>query len=731
MRGKTALSLVFTLISTLAWAAPLKVDLSANGDVEPGWIDWNSDGKKDSVTLERQFKDQADFDDDFTIRFDKVDTRNRATVNDAVPLHALLEDAFKSSNPFTMTLIGLAPGTYSLTTYDHDPKEDVPNDDGTLNITVKDPDGTRLVADHVQQTSGPKPATACSVVFKFYSDGSAVVLTFADNNDGIHNEAYLNGFILDLVPDPARASNPQPADKTTDVPSDVILRWTAAELAAATNGHKIFLSKNLDEVKNGAATADRGIATDPVFDTAGLPTRLEYGTVYYWRIDEGSADKGYEAGRVWSFTTEPYAYPLPSKSIRATASSSLNDKSTPDKTIDGSGLDTNDRHSTTDSDMWVAGAGGPQPTWLQYQFDKVYSLHEMWVWNHNQTLESLVGFGLKDVLIEFSTDGATWTPLAANTQFARAPGAAGYAHNTTVAFDGTPARFVRLTAQGSWGGGSQFGLSEVRFYYVPVQAYQPQPAAQAVEMGPAVTLSWRPGRRAVSHRVYLSTDREAVQNATAPALPANIAALDAGILNLGATYYWRVDEVNATDTPALWEGDIWSFSTPGFLVVDDFESYADITGSAIFETWIDGYGTKTNGAQVGNTNAPFAERTIVNSGLQSMPLTYDNTTAALAEATRTFDDPQDWTQAGVKILSVPFRGDPNNATGHVYVKINNSKLVYEGDPGHITKASWTPWKIDLVQLAGSLRNVTRLSIGVESTGKGRIYVDDIRLYPAP
>jgi hypothetical protein len=573
MRGKTALALVFTLISTLAWAAPLKVDLSANGQVEPGWLDWNTGGRADNANFEKRFQNQADFDDDFTIKFTKVDSRNRRAMDDSVPLHDLLEDALKESDPFTMTIVGLAPGVYTLTTYDHDTNEDVVNDDGTLNITLKDADGTRLAADHVQQTWGTKPATVCTVTFTFRSDGSDIVLTFADNNDGIHNEAYLNGFILDRAVEPGKAAGPQPADKATDVPRDVTLSWTAAETAATTNGHKVFLSKNADDVKNGAAAAERGFTTDPVFETLSVAAPLEFGTTYYWRIDEGSAATGYTAGTVWSFTTEPFAYPIAGKSITATASGSLNDKSTPNKTIDGSGLEAGDLHSTVDSDMWLA--GGTQPAWLRYQFDKIYSLHEMWVWNYNQTVEPRVGFGMKDVVIEYSADGITWAPLAPSTQFTRGPGAAGYAHNTTVAFGGVPAQFVRITAKSSWGGGSQSGLSEVRFYYVPVQAREPQPAANAAGMGPEVTLSWRAGRRAASHDVYLSTDPQAVQNATAPVVHPVTASLETGTLDLATTYYWRVDEVNALNTPAAWAGNVWSFTTPEFLAVDDFEGYTD------------------------------------------------------------------------------------------------------------------------------------------------------------
>ena len=39
-------------------------------------------------------------------------------------------------------------------------------------------------------------------------------------------------------------------------------------------------------------------------------------------------------------------------------------------------------------------------------------------------IESLLGFGAKNVTIEYSTDGTTWTPVAKVPEFARAPGLA-------------------------------------------------------------------------------------------------------------------------------------------------------------------------------------------------------------------------------------------------------------------------------------------------------------------
>ncbi len=114
--------------------------------------------------------------------------------------------------------------------------------------------------------------------------------------------------------------------------------------------------------------------------------------------------------------------------------------------------------------MWLS--TGAQPNWVQYQFDKVYTLHELWVWNSNQPVEAIVGFGAKTVKIEYSTDGTKWTPLANVPEFARASGQEGYQHSTTVSFGGVSAKFVRLTIEKNWGVAPQTGLSEVRFFCI-------------------------------------------------------------------------------------------------------------------------------------------------------------------------------------------------------------------------------------------------------------------------
>ena len=66
-------------------------------------------------------------------------------------------------------------------------------------------------------------------------------------------------------------------------------------------------------------------------------------------------------------------------------------------------------------------------------------------------VESFIGFGAKNVTIEYSVDGAAWTTLG-DFEFAQAPGTAGYTPNTTVDLAGVVAKYVKLTIKSNWGG---------------------------------------------------------------------------------------------------------------------------------------------------------------------------------------------------------------------------------------------------------------------------------------
>ncbi|MHC4683325.1 MAG: discoidin domain-containing protein, partial [Planctomycetota bacterium] len=405
----------------------------------------------------------------------------------------------------------------------------------------------------------------------------------------------------------------------------------------------------------------------------------------------------------------------------------------PENTINGSGLDENDLHSTDETDMWLSSAE-PLGAWIQYEFDKIHKLHQMWVWNYNQTIESILGFGLRDVTIEYSTNGTDYTTLGTTHEFARAPSAAGYAHDT-VDFGGLGAKYVRLTATSNWGGIlPQYGLSEVRFLYIPVNATEPYPDSGATGVVRDVVLGWRAGREAVTHDVYVSTDEQAVIDGIAAVVSVAEASHGPLALDLDTTHYWKVNEVNEAETITTWESAIWSFTTSDNVVVDDFESYNDLdpgdpASKRIFNVWIDGFQVPTNGSLVGYENAPFCEQTIVNGGRQSMPFFYANTGgAAYSEAELTLTPAQNWTEARVQVLVVYFRGTEGN-TGQLYAKINGTKVAYGGQAGNVALPGWQVWSIDLASSGASLQSVTKLAVGVDGNGaSGTLYFDDIGLY---
>ena len=433
---------------------------------------------------------------------------------------------------------------------------------------------------------------------------------------------------------------------------------------------------------------------------------------------------------MWSFTVEPFAYPI--GNVTATASHA-DPGSGPENTVNGSGLNAQGQHSVDAPDMWLAAPNAGEPAWIQYEFDGVYKLHEMQVWNYNVAFELVLGFGLRDVTVEYSTDGVDWSILG-DVEFAQASATSTYTANTVVNLEGVAARYVRLTINSAWGVMGQYGLSEVRFFSIPVQAREPQPADREADVEPDITLSWRTGREAAAHDVYLSDDETAVTDGTALVDTATENTYETGTLGLelNTTYYWRIDEINEAQPVTTWAGNVWSFSTQPYIVVDDFESYTDDmdAGETIYQTWIDGLDIPGNGAQVGYLEAPFAEQTIVNSGRQSMPLLYENGAAGYSEAERVFDAAQDWTRAGIATLVVHFFGDAANAGGQIYAMINGVKVSYDGDSADMMAGAWVAWTIDLTSLGTNLSNVRTLAIGVDGGGSGTLYVDDIRLLPA-
>jgi hypothetical protein len=532
---------------------------------------------------------------------------------------------------------------------------------------------------------------------------------------------------------PELATKPHPASESYGIPKDTVLSWESGEFAQT---HDVYFGTDFDDVNNSNVTdlPYMGRRESSSFD----PGKLDFGQTYYWCVDEvnGAPDFSVFKGDVWSFTVEPVGIPI--ANITATASSSSASDLGPKNTINGSGLNGL-QHSTEATDMWLSAASDPKPS-IQYEFDKPYKLHEMWVWNSNQLIEPFAGVGAKDVVIEYSTDGIAWMILEDTPLFAQAPGNANYTANTTVEFSGTLAKLVRITINAGYGILPQSGLSEVRFLHIPTYARDPRPVDATTVKAGDVVLNWKAGREADLHQVYLGTNAEdLLMLGTTDEL-----SYDVGALDYDTTYYWQIVEVNESETPASHAGDIWSFTTPAFGIVDNFDQY-DNNCNRLFFAWEDGLGHNGDeavngcdvapfagngsGSAVGHNQAPFTEMTIVNAdSRQSMPFAYDNASGP-SEATLTLAG-QDWTTSGIQTLTLFFHGQASRRRNRqFFVKVNNTKVVYSGEGADLTQEQWQQWSIDLTSMDG-LENVTTLTIGVEGdAAAGMLYIDDIRLYP--
>ena len=88
------------------------------------------------------------------------------------------------------------------------------------------------------------------------------------------------------------------------------------------------------------------------------------------------------------------------------------------------------------------------------------------------------------------------------------------------------------------------------------KASEPAPAVKAERVAADASLTWKPGLLASSHKVYFGTH------------PGKLVAKGAGSgnsfkpdkLELGKTYYWRVDAVNDAWKQSPWTGEVWSFT---------------------------------------------------------------------------------------------------------------------------------------------------------------------------
>jgi hypothetical protein len=96
-------------------------------------------------------------------------------------------------------------------------------------------------------------------------------------------------------------------------------------------------------------------------------------------------------------------------------------------------------------------------------------------------------------------------------------------------------------------------------------ADNPDPADGAEFVDLDAVLSWMPGYYAELHTVYIGNDFDDVNDATG-GVSGEFTTYTPGELELGKVYYWRVDELDGTNT---YKGDVWSFKTIPVIAIND------------------------------------------------------------------------------------------------------------------------------------------------------------------
>jgi len=522
------------------------------------------------------------------------------------------------------------------------------------------------------------------------------------------------GQIWSFTVQPLTAYSPQPFDGARYVDPNIDLAWSPGFKALS---HDVYLGTNEAAVAN----ADNSSAEFKGRQTALTykPSALAHDTLYFWRIDEHNDDMTVSKGGVWRFGTVP--------EILVTDPTLVGwwklDDGQGGLVLDWSGLGN---HGTVFGDPnWVAGQidgaldldgfgncvdiGDPN----SLNFTEAISLLA-WIKTDaasNSADQSYITKGNDSYALRHSADNNLQFRIS-ETAFVGTPVQGSFNdvwHHLAGTYDGNRlilyvdgelrsttvsteaiAESVYNVNIGRESVGNRFYydgmIDDVRVYNralteedikqamrgEPLLAWNSSPANGSIfDIENTQPFSWSPGDEAVQHDVYFGTDKAAVEAATCDTTGIYRSRQDANSytptesFEVGQTYYWRIDEVNADAT--ISKGRIWSLTIAGYLIVDDFEAYNDVD-NLIYDTWVDYYANNT-GATVGHFQPPFAEQDIVHSGRQSMYAHYDNDgtvnegtdyekagTLFYSEAQRSWQAPQDWTRRGVNSLTMWLRG---------------------------------------------------------------------------
>ena len=466
-------------------------------------------------------------------------------------------------------------------------------------------------------------------------------------NDADPNSPWKGDVWSFMVP-PKTAYNPIPANNSKFIDVEgTSLSWTAG---FGSKLHYVYFGDDYDTVATAAGAP-------PSVSLTYSPGPLEREKTYYWRVDETDGTNTF-TGEVWSFTTAKEG-----GGVRADYYNGMNFETHVLTRIDPQ-IDFN----------W-GDPGSPDPAVGDNQFSARWTGEVEAAFTETYTFYATGDDGVR-LWIDGQQLVDGWIDQGATEYSGTIDLVAGQSYSLIMEYyentGGTTAELRWSSASTSKQIIPQGALSP------PIKASSPSPANGATGTKMTPTLRWGAGDYAASHEVYFGTDADAVANAdkSSPEYKGTKTlgdeSYDPGKLAWFTQYFWRIDEVNATNPESPWVGNLWNFTTGDFLVIDDFEDY-DANENQIWYFWHDGLGYGApgvdpyfagngTGSAVGDETSPsYTEETIVHGGRQAGPLAYNNNKQGFArysEMELTLTAPRDWTDEDVAELSIWFRGYP-------------------------------------------------------------------------
>ena len=196
-------------------------------------------------------------------------------------------------------------------------------------------------------------------------------------------------------------------------------------------------------------------------------------------------------------------------------------------------------------------------------------------------------------------------------------------------------------------------------------------------------------------------------------------------LNLGDTWYWRIDETQ-TSGPDV-KGDVWELNVDNFMILDDMEAYDQNDSTPIGNVW-----TVTNGTLgVGYTYLARDDSSMEVVG-NAGGVTTVKRTVPIADLTA---------GAQVNHLRIYFKGATYNTAQLLSVTLkdaeavpNSHTVVYDGSANDIIDSRLDPWKEWAIWLKDFsdngvvTTNVDEITISC-GNNTNKTYIDDIVVYP--